>query len=234
MKSLIRQLYAMVEKDIIAELRTKNMLNAMFVFVLLAFVVLNFGFFEFLKTVKINKAATGSIGGLLWVAFAYAAVLGLNRTFLHEKDEGVMDGLLLAPVDRSLIYWGKYLSNFVFLLIIQALSLPIFTVFFVTQVFSSHAGLLISTIILGDLGIVATGTLLSAISVNTKARDLMLPILFFPIIIPLLIAVVKLSGIVFGVVNDPDSVRVWMQFIVLYDIIFLIVPFLVFDFIVED
>ncbi len=146
----------------------------------------------------------------------------------------MMDGLLLAPVDRSLIYWGKYLSNFVFLLIIQALSLPIFTVFFVTQDFSSHAGLLISTIILGDLGIVATGTLLSAISVNTKARDLMLPILFFPIIIPLLIAVVKLSGIVFGVVNDPDSVRVWMQFIVLYDIIFLIVPFLVFDFIVED
>ena len=234
MKSLIRQLYAMVEKDIIAELRTKNMLNAMFVFVLLAFVVLNFGFFEFLKIVKINKAATGSIGGLLWVAFAYAAVLGLNRTFLHEKDEGVMDGLLLAPVDRSLIYWGKYLSNFVFLLIIQVLSLPIFMVFFVTQDFSSHAGLLISTIILGDLGIVATGTLLSAISVNTKARDLMLPILFFPIIIPLLIAVVKLSGIVFGVVNDPDSVRVWMQFIVLYDIIFLIVPFLVFDFVVED
>lgn len=234
MKGLIRQLYAMVEKDIIAQLRTKDIVNAMFIFVLLAFVILNFGFFEVLQVIKQNKAVAGSIGGLLWVALTFGAVLGLNRTFVHEKDEGVMDGLLLAPVDRSVIFWGKFVSNFIFLIIIQTLSLFVFTLFFVKASYASELWLLLLTMFLGDIGIVAAGTLLSAISVNTKARDLMLPILFFPVIIPLLIGVVKLTGFVFSAAIDPDAVKVWLQFLVVYDIIFLVVPFLVFDFVVED
>lgn len=231
---LYRQLYSLIEKDIIAQLRTKEMLYSMAIFVLLAFVILNFGFFDVLDVIKHNKVISGSIGGLLWVALIFAAVLGLNRTFVHEKDEGVMDGLLLAPFDRSLIYWGKYISNLIFLLVIQIFSLLIFILFFVTQDFSAKAWLLILTILLGDIGIVATGTLLSAISVNTKARDLMLPILFFPVIIPLIIAVTKLSTIVFSIKTDAAAIATWLQFLVIYDIIFLIVPFLVYDFIVED
>jgi len=233
-KDLLRQLYALVEKDIIAQLRTKDMINAMFIFVLLAFVILNFGFFEVLQVIKQNKAVTGSIGGLLWVALTFAAVLGLNRTFVHEKDEGVMDGLLLAPVDRSVIFWGKFVSNFIFLVIIQALSLLVFILFFVTASFASKAWLLVLTMILGDIGIVSSGTLLSAISVNTKARDLMLPILFFPVIIPLLIGVVKLTSLVFSPISDPEAVKIWLQFLVVYDMIFLVLPFLIFDFVVED
>ena len=234
MKTVLKQLYAMVEKDIISQLRTKDMINAMFIFVLLAFVILNFGFFEVLQVIKQNKVVIGSIGGLLWVALTFGAVLGLNRTFVHEKDEGVMDGLLLAPVDRSIIFWGKFVSNLIFLLIIQALSLLVFILFFVTTSFASKTGLLVGTILLGDLGMVSSGTLLSAISVNTKARDLMLPILFFPVIIPLLIAVVKLTGFVFSPIYDAEAVKTWLQFLVVYDIIFLVVPFLVFDFVVED
>ncbi len=232
MKTL-KQLYALIEKDIIAQLRTKDMLNAMIIFVLLAFVVLNFGFFEVLQVIKGNKAVAGSIGGLLWVALIFAAILGLNRTFVHEKDEGVMEGLLLAPFDRSLIYWGKFVSNFIFLVIIQAISLLVFILFFVTTSFLGKIGLLLGTIFLGDIGIVAVGTLLSAISVNTKARDLMLPILFLPIIIPLLIGVVKLTGFVFAPINW-EAVNMWLKFLAVYDIIFLVIPFLVFDFVVED
>lgn len=231
---ITKQLYALIEKDIIAQLRTKDMINAMFIFVLLAFVILNFGFFEVLQVIKQNKVVIGSIGGLLWVALTFAAVLGLNRTFVHEKDEGVMDGLLLAPFDRSLIYWGKYISNIIFLLVIQFLSLFVFTLFFVTSSFAHKIPLLATTILLGDIGIVAVGTLLSAISVNTKARDLMLPILFFPVIIPLLIGVVKLTGFVFAPIKSLGAVTTWLQFLAVYDIIFLIVPFLVFDFVVED
>lgn len=234
MKTVLKQLYSLIEKDIIAQLRTKDMLNAMFIFILLAFVILNFGFFEVLEVIKKNAKVVGSVGGLLWVALTFAAVLGLNRTYVSEKDEGVMDGLLLAPFDRSLIYWGKFVSNLIFLIVIQIISLPVFVLFFVTQNFTSNAWLLVLTVILGDLGIVAVGTLLSAISVNTKARDLMLPILFFPVIIPLLIGVVKLTSFVFAPVLSPDAIRVWLQFLVIYDIIFLIVPFLVFDFVVED
>ena len=229
-----KQLYSLIEKDIIAQLRTKDMLSAMFIFILLAFVILNFGFFEVLEVIKKNPKVVGSVGGLLWVALIFAAVLGLNRTFVAEKDDGVMDGLLLAPFDRSLIYWGKFVSNLIFLLVIQVLSLPVFILFFITQSFASQAWLLVATVILGDLGIVAVGTLLSAISVNTKARDLMLPILFFPVIIPLLIGVVKLSSFVFAPQSNPVTIRVWLQFLGVYDIIFLIIPFLVFDFVVED
>lgn len=230
----IRQLYSLIEKDIIAQLRTKEMLSAMFIFILLAFAILNFGFFDVLEVIKKNDKVVGSIGGLLWVALTFAAVLGLNRTFVSEKDEGVMDGLLLAPFDRSLIYWSKFISNIIFMGVIQLISLPVFILFFVNQNFASQAWLLIITIILGDIGITAVGTLLSAISVNTKARDLMLPILFFPVIIPLLIGVVKLSGLVFAPGNSADAVTIWLQFLAIYDIIFLIVPFLVFDFVVED
>lgn len=234
MKDIAKQLYALIEKDLIAQLRTKEMINAMFIFVLLSFVILNFGFFEVLQTIKANPAVQGSIGGLLWVALTFAAVLGLNRTFVHEKDEGVMDGLLLAPFDRSLIYWGKYISNFLFLIIIQILSLFVFTLFFVSQPFMHKIWLLLGTIVLGDIGIVAVGTLLSAITVNTKARDLLLPILFFPVIIPLLIGVVKLTGLVYAPIKSFSTVSTWLQFLTVYDIIFLIVPFLVFDFVVED
>ncbi|TET54322.1 MAG: cytochrome C biogenesis protein [Actinobacteria bacterium] len=234
MKSIVKQMYSLIEKDIISQLRTKEMISAMFIFILLVFVILNFGFFDVLQVIKADKKVAGSIGGLLWVALTFAAVLGLNRTFVSEKDEGVMDGLLLAPFDRSLIYWSKFFSNIIFLGVVQIISLPIFVLFFVSEGFLAELGLLILTIVLGDLGIVAVGTLLSAISVNTKARDLMLPILFFPVIIPLLIGVVKLSGFVFALNADPQKVSLWLQFLILYDIIFLIVPFLVFDFIVED
>lgn len=230
---LIKQVMAIVERDIVSELRTKDMLYAMLVFIILAFVVLRFGLDSVLKDPTLSRSFSYIWAGLLWIAFVFAALLGLNRTFIHEKDEGSMDGLLLAPIDRSVIYIGKFISNIVFLVVIQIFSVPIFAIWFVEKNFLSKVWYFAIILILGDLGLVAVGTLLSAISVNTRARDLMLPIIFIPIIIPLLAFVVGLTRYVF-VPGFGTEVSSGVQFLVVYDIIFLTIPFLVFDFVVED
>ncbi|RJQ31468.1 MAG: hypothetical protein C4562_05975 [Actinobacteria bacterium] len=229
-----KQIYALVEKDIIAELRSKEILNAMVIFVIITFVILSFGLSDILKAnLKVDLEAV-LLAGILWLAFAFAAVLGLNRSFVHEKDEGCMDGLLLAPLDRSLIFFAKFISNLIFLLTVQFISIFVFAVFFLKDGFYQKFWILIAAIILGDLGISAVGTLLSAIAVNGKARDLLLPILFFPMIIPVYLSLIPLTKYAFLSTAKLADVSGLMQFLAVYDIVFLVVPFIVFDFIVED
>jgi heme exporter protein B len=220
----LRKVLAIVHKDIIAELRTKEMFSSMFVFALLVIVIFNFAFE--LRVANVKQVAPG----VLWVTFTFAGMLGLNRSFILEKDKGCLEGLLLAPVDRSAIYFGKMLGNLIFMLVVEAIVLPIFWVLFNPPLFSPA---LILIIVLGTLGFAGVGTLFSAIAVHTRAREVMLPILLFPIVVPLMIAAVKITG---GLLDGQplSEMRNWLNLLLGFDIIFLTVSYMTFDYVVEE
>jgi heme exporter protein B len=215
---------AIVWKDLVAELRSRELFSTMLVFALLVLLIFNFAI-ELLPNFR--SAITP---GILWVTFAFSGTLGLNRSMAVEKDRGCLDGLLLIPVDRSAIYFGKTISNLVFMLIVEMIVLPCYSVLYNTNLF--NPGLLL-VILLGSVGYVAVGTLLSSMAVQTRTRDVLLPILLFPVIIPVLLAAVKASG---GFLQGlpMNEIWPWLNILIVYDIVFTAVAFMVFDFIVEE
>jgi heme exporter protein B len=215
---------AIVWKDLAAELRSRELLSAMLVFALTVILIFNFALELDAKT----RATVTS--GVLWVTFAFAGTLGLNRSMAMEKDRGCMDGLLLAPVDRAAIYFGKAIGNLIFMLIVEAIVLPVYSLLYNTNLFNPG---LILIILLGSLGYVAVGTLLSAMAVQTRTRDVLLPILLFPVAIPVFIAAVK-GSTGFLQALPMDEILPWINILVVYDIIFTAVAFMTFDYVVEE
>ena len=196
----------------------------MLVFALL--VILSFNF-----ALDLDPKTRGSVtGGVLWVTFIFAGSLGLNRSMAMEKDRGCLDGLLLAPMDRTAIYFGKGIANLAFMLIVEAVVLPLYSVLYNVNLF--RGGLLLF-ILLGSVGYIAVGTLLSSMTVQARTREMLLPILLFPVTLPVLIAAVKgstgiLSGLPFA------DVQPWLNLLLAYDVVFVAVAFMVFDFVVEE
>ncbi|MCJ7434738.1 MAG: heme exporter protein CcmB [Anaerolineales bacterium] len=222
--SLLQATFAIVQKDFAAEFRSREMLSAMLVFSLLVILIFNFALELDIKT---RQSVTA---GVLWTTFAFAGTLGLNRSMAVEKDRGCMDGLLLAPVDRSAIYFGKAISNLAFMLIVEAIVLPVYSVLYNVNLFRFD---LIGVILLGSIGYTAVGTLLAAMSVQTRTRDVLLPILLFPIVVPVLLSAVKASG---GLLAGAEISEVMtpINILIVYDVIFIAVAFMVFDYVVEE
>jgi len=222
--SLLRQIAAIIHKDVTAELRTKEMFSSMFVFALLTVVIFNFAF-------ELRVADARAIApGVLWVSVTFAGMLGLNRSFVLEKDQGCLDGLLLAPVDRSAIYFGKMLGNFLFITVVEAIILPIFSALFNVNLIQPW---ILVVLLLGTLGFSGVGTLFSAMAVHTRAREVFLPILLFPVVVPALIAAVKLTaGLLDG--QALADMANWMQLLVAFDIILVAVSYMTFDYVVEE
>jgi heme exporter protein B len=168
--------------------------------------------------------------GVLWVTFAFAGTLGLNRSMSIEKDQGSLDGLLLAPVDRSAIYFGKVISNLVFMLIVEVIVLPIYS--FLYNVNLLRLGLLL-ILLLGSIGYIAVGTLLATMAVQSRRREVLLPILLFPLVLPVLIAAVRASG-GFLTSSDASGIMPWVNLLIVYDVVFIAVSYMVFDYVVEE
>jgi heme exporter protein B len=222
----LRKILAIVWKDIVAELRTKEMFSAMFVFAVLVIVMFNFAFDLRVSGEQVRRVTPGA----LWVAFAFAGVLGLNRAFVLEKDRGCLDGLLLAPVDHTAIYFGKMASTVLFMLVVEAFILPVFTAFFGVNLLDAR---LLLVVLLGTLGFASVGTILSAMTAQTRAREVLLPILLLPVAAPVLIAAVKATaGIVDGLAMG-DIAR-WLQLLVAFDVIFPAAAFMTFDYVVKE
>ena len=222
--SFLHKMLTIVRKDIAVELRTKEMLSSMFVFALLVIVIFNFAFE--LRVENVREVAPG----VLWVTFTFAGMLGLNRSFVLEKDKGCLDGLLLCPVDRSAIYFGKMLGNVVFMTVVEAIILPIFSVLFNLSLFNP---LLLLIVVLGTLGFAGVGTLFSAMAVHTRVREVMLPVLLFPVVVPAMIAAVKATG---GILDGQlfSEIAHWFRLLVAFDLIFLAISFMTFDYVVEE
>ncbi|HUV72681.1 MAG TPA: heme exporter protein CcmB [Anaerolineae bacterium] len=221
--SYISKVLALVWKDVLSELRTREMLSSMLVFALLVMVIFNFSF-----ELRVDNVAQVA-PGILWVTFAFASTLELTRSLAMEMENDCLDGLFLAPIDRGVIYLGKMLGNLIFITAVEALVLPTFSVLFNLNLIRLP---LLLTIILGTIGFAAVGTLLSAIAVNSRAREVMLPVLLFPIILPVVMAAAKVTAGILDGVPLADLAH-WLRFLVAFDIIFLVVSYLTFDFVVE-
>ena len=214
---------AIVWKDVIAELRTREMFSSMFVFTLLLIVIFSFSF-----DLRVDKVAEVA-PGVLWVTFVFAGTLELNRSLSAEIEEGRMDGLLLAPMQRSAIYFGKMVGNLVFISATEAVMLPIFSAVFDLNLIRP---VLLLTVFLGTLGFSAVGTLLSAMAVSTRAREVMLPVLLFPVVLPVVLSAVKLTaGIIDGV--SWASLAMWLRLLIGFDVMFLTISYMTFDYVVQ-
>jgi heme exporter protein B len=215
---------AIVWKDVRAELRTKDIFSSMFVFALLSVIVFNFAYE--LRVPDMKMVAPG----IVWVAITFAGSLGLNRAFVIEQDKGSLAGLLLAPVDRASIYFGKMLGNLIFIFIVEVILLPLVMIFFNLSLLTWQH---ILVLFLGTYGFAAVGTVFSAMAVNTRAREVMLPILLFPVLLPVLVAGVKMTGALLDG-ESLSSIANWLQLVVVYDVGFTVVAYLTFGFVVEE
>jgi heme exporter protein B len=207
----LRKVFAIVAKDVVAELRTREMLSSMFVFSLLVILIFNFAF----DLRAENQKALAP--GVLWVAIAFAGMLGLSRSFIMEKDRGSMEGLLLTPVDRSAIFVGKMLGNVLFIGVVEVVILPIFMVLF--NLSAGDLPMLAGVMLLGTIGFAGVGTLFSAMAVHTRAREVLLPILLFPVVIPVMLAAVKLTAAILDRLSFAE-VQNWFSLLVAFDLIF--------------
>jgi heme exporter protein B len=219
-----RAVGAVVWKDVAAELRSKEMISGMLVFSLLVVIIFNFAL-ELDRQARVNV-----IAGVLWVTFVFAGTLGLNRSLSMEKDRGSLDGLLLAPVDRSALYFGKALGNLLFMLVVEIIILPILSILFNLPLLTP---LVLLVVLLGSVGYAAVGTLLASMAVHTRARDVMLPILLFPVAVPVLIAAVKASeGSLAGAAWA--DIAPYINLLLVYDVIFVAIAYMLFDYVVEE
>jgi heme exporter protein B len=204
---------ALARKDLLLELRARDTVPAMLLFVMATFVV-----FHFVLPSSASELATK---GLLWVAITFTAILGLTRAFAAERDEGVIDGLVLAARDRSAIWLGKALSVLAFLVLAELVALPAFALFF-----EGVDGNTIAGVALADVGICAVGTLLAGMAASSHARELLLPLLFLPLAIPVVI-----GGVGASVAANAGR---YLAFLALYDVIFALVAWASFEYVVTE
>ena len=224
MKRYLDVVWAVLWKDLRIELRSKDVFTSMAVFAVLAVMIFNFAF-----ELRVPDK-TVVIPGVLWVTITFSGVLGLGRSFISEKDRGSIAGLLLAPVDRSAIYFGKMLANLLFILIVEAFLLPLMVIFFNTN-FVSPALLLL--LFLGTLGFAAVGTIFSGLAVNTRTREILLPVLLFPVMLPVLIAGIRATiGLMEG--DSIADLAKWFNLVFFFDILYIVVAYLTFDYVVEE
>ena len=225
MKGYWTTILAIAVKDILLELRAKDILTSMLLFGLLVIVVFNFAIDPTPRMV----AAVAP--GILWVAFTFGGILGLNRSFGLEKDRGSLHGLMLAPVSRDALYFGKTLSNFLFMVAVEAVIYPASAVMFNLPLLTPG---LIPITLLATLAISSVGTLFSAMAVNTRSREVMLPALFLPVIAPVIIGAVEATGSLIGGPSEDANLLRWAMFLAAFDAIFLVVCPAIFGMILEE
>lgn len=222
--SFFQAMTAVIWKDLVAELRSREILTAMLVFALLVVVIFNFA-------LELETGTRASVtAGILWVTFTFAGTLGLNRSMAMEKDRGCLDGLLLAPVDRSAIYFGKMIGNLSFMIIVEIIVIPVLSVLYNQNLIQPGLALVV---LLGSIGYCAVGTLLASMAVQARTRDILLPILLFPVIVPVVVAAVKASAGYIQALPMAD-ISPWLNILVVYDVIFLVISWMVFDKVVEE
>lgn len=226
MNAYFKTIYHIIEKDVLMELKSKEVVSSMLIFSLLVTIVFSF-IFEPGAEYKIDL-----VSGILWMAITFSGILGLNKSMMNEVIGGNLSALLLAPVDRSAVFFGKVFSNFLLLIIMEVITIPIFMIFYNVNIFAnSFMPALI--LIIGTYGFSVLGTFFALISVKSKAREIMLPLLLLPVMIPIILAGIQALNIyILG--DDPANAIKWINLIIVFDIIFTAVIFAIFDFIVEE
>lgn len=221
----MKSVAAIIFKDVVIEMRSKESISSMLMFGILVLVIFMFAF----DPASVDKALIAP--GILWVAFSFAAILGLNRSLAMEIDNDCLQGLLLAPLGRGELYLGKVASNFIFMMIAEVIVLPVFVIFN-NLAFNLRFLGVVGIACLGTLGIAAVGTILSTISANTRMKEVMLPVLQIPLTVPVVIASVEATSQILG--SDKPQISAWLSILVGFSIVYLTISYLVFEFVVEE
>ena len=215
---------ALLWKDVLLELRTKDIVVSALIFALLVIVIFSFAIEPTPDMVALVAP------GILWVAFTFAGVLGLTRSFALEKDSGNLHGLMLAPVGRDAIFFGKMLGNFLFMVVVEVIVFPVFAVLFNLSLVMPG---FVPVALLATLGIANVGTAFSSMAVNSRSREVMLPLLFFPVVLPVIVAAVEASGAMIRADGGGDLAH-WIPFLAIFDAIFLVVCPVAFNLVIEE
>jgi heme exporter protein B len=224
--SFLRQLRALIWKDLLVEARGRETILAGAIFALLVLVIFNFAF-----DLRVDNVAAVA-PGVLWVTVTFAGVLSLGRAFARERDRRTLDGLLLAPIDRSALYLAKVVTSVLSMLVVEVMAVPAFIGLFNLIV---DLPLLSLALLLGTLGLAGVGTLFAALTAHARAREVLLPLLLFPVQVPVILATVKTTGAairVFG--QDPPEIGQWLGLLVAFDALFLGLSVLLFDYAIDE
>jgi len=222
----MKKIWAIFRKDMLIEFRTKDSLNSMLFFGVVVLVIFNFALGS------LHDSLRSAAPGILWVAFAFSGTLGLNRVFAAEKENSCLQGLLMVPVDRGVIYLGKMLAATVFMLIAE-LVIFIFSLVFFNLTVWPEIPYLILVFAVGTLGFSAVGTLLSAVTVNTKMREVLLPLILFPVILPVLINAAEATNIILNSA-DYGQLKLPLTIMSVFTLVFGTISYLLFEYVLED
>ena len=227
----MRAYLALLKKDLRQEFRTREMLTSMGIYALLVIIVYGAALaMEARGTDVVNMG-----GGLLWALIVFTSLLGLGRSFAHEKEQGCLDGLLLVPLDRSAIFLAKATANALFMLVVEVIAVPLFWFFFLSgEQVAGTFPLVVAPLLAGTVGMAGVGTMLSTITVNTRSRDVMLAVLFIPLIYPLLFAcVTATTAAIVGTDAWTDLFTMPLVLACGYDVVMLLVCWVLYDFVVS-
>jgi heme exporter protein B len=222
----LRQIGSILRKDLLIELRSKEILTSMLIFSLTVVVIFNFVFDP--GSAEIRTV----VAGILWAAFAFAGNLGLNRSFAQEQENGMMQGLLLCPVDRSLIYAAKTTGNVIYIMLVELITLPIMIILFDMQI-GNRIGWLLLILLLGACGFAGLGALFSAMAANTRSREVMLPILLFPVSVPVILSCIKSTSYLLSG-RALSDIWPWLRLLVIFDVLYFVACFLLYEYVVEE
>lgn len=221
MSDFFQTILTIVWKDFRAELRSRELIGSMGLFTLLGILVFSFAL-ELDRTTRQEV-----VNGVLWVTMIFASILGLNRSMAQEREQGNMDALMIAPVHRSAIFMGKFIGNLGFTLLIGLALLPVMTVLYNLNLLRVE---LVLMLCLGVTGICAMGTLLATMTVQTRARETLLPIALLPTVLPIVVIVVRATnGLLLG-----DDIRQWLMILVMVDVIYILMGATLFEYTTED
>ena len=229
--STFQQYKTLLGKDLRQEFRTREMLTSMGIYALLVIIVYGAALAMTAQQVDIISMS----GGLIWALIVFTSLLGLNRSFSHEKEQGCLEGILLVPLDRSVIFLAKATSNFLFMLVVEVIAVPVFYFFFMTGAQPSPTfGYIVFPILLGTVGMAGIGTMLSTITANTRGKDVMLAVLFIPLIYPLLYAcVTATTAAILGSEFWFDPYSMALILAAAYDVIMLALFWVLYDFVIS-
>lgn len=223
--STYRTLFA---KDLRREFRTREMLSSMGVYALLVLIVYGAALAQAGTKLDILQMS----GGLIWALIVFTSLLGLNRSFAYEKENGCLEGLLLVPLDRGALFLAKATANLLFLLVVEVVAVPLFWFFFMGgEEVPTHIGLVVLPLLLGTVGMASVGTLLATITANTRGKDVMLAVLFIPLVFPLLyVCVSATTGIIVG---NTDGLVTALTLAAGYDVIMTLVSWVLYGFVLD-
>jgi heme exporter protein B len=218
---ILKVIWTIVRKDLRTELRSRELVSAMLVFTLLSVLIFSFA-------LELDRLIREEIvGGVLWVTMVFTSILGLNRSLASELEQGALDAMMLAPIDRTAIYFGKMVGNFLFTLVVGLLLLPIMSVLFNLNLIDYR---MVATVFLGVLGLSGVGTLLATMTVQTRSRETLLPIAMLPVTLPiLLIGVRAYKGVITGEFDFG-----WILSLLVIDTLYIIIGALLFEYVIED